>query len=112
MRYLPLHPWEVDTKEAIEIQKDLAARVSVKDELVGPTRYVAGMDISPPDANGNTAVAAVRTLESVNPIYVSIGHMMSLENALKLTLTCCKGYRMLESTRLAHLAATGRISPE
>ncbi|MDA0988464.1 MAG: deoxyribonuclease V [Chloroflexi bacterium] len=210
MKYQSLHSWDVDTKEAIEIQKNLASRVSVEDGLVGPIRYVAGVDISPPDANGNAVGAAVvlelpelqvvevrvyqgkpgfpyvpgllsfreaplilgaleqlattpdvvlmdgqglahprrfglachlglladtstigcaksilkgrpkgnlassagahvplvdreevvgaavRTRESVNPIYVSICHRVSLESAIELTLACCKGYRMPE----------------
>ncbi len=55
--------------------------------------------------------AVVRTRELVNPIYVSTGHKMSLESAIELTLASCKGYRMPEPTRLAHLAAAGRIPP-
>ncbi|MFH1560389.1 MAG: deoxyribonuclease V [Chloroflexota bacterium] len=225
MDCLSLHPWDVGTQEAIEIQRSLASRVSAEDALKGPPRYVAGVDISPPDAHGNAmgaAVllelpelrivevkvcqgkpgfpyvpgllsfrecplivgalerlvttpdviladgqglahprrfglachlglladtptigcaksilrgrpqgtlapragshvplidkgdvvgAAVRTRESVSPIYVSIGHKVSLDSAVDLTLGCCKGYRMPEPTRLAHLAAAGRISP-
>ena len=225
MKYLSLHSWDVGTQEAIEIQRNLAPRVSMEDELIGPTRYVAGVDISPPDARGNAVGAvvllelpelqvvevkvykgkpnfpyvpgllsfreaplvlgalgnlvttpdvvlvdgqglahprrfglachlglltdtptigcaksilrgrpegtlesnagayvplldkgdvvgaAVRTRDSVKPIYVSIGHKVSLDRAIELTLACCKGYRMPEPTRLAHLAAAGRISP-
>ena len=47
----------------------------------------------------------------MTPIYVSVGHRTSLERAVELTLACCKGYRMPEPTRLAHLAAAGRIDP-
>ena len=36
---------------------------------------------------------------------------LSLDRAIELTLACCKGYRMPEPTRLAHLAAAGRIAP-
>jgi len=60
---------------------------------------------------GEVVGAAVRTRESVNPIYVSTGHKVSLESAIDLTLACCKGYRMPEPTRLAHLAAAGRVAP-
>ena len=220
-----MHPWDVGTQEAIEIQKNLAARVDVENGLNGAPRYVAGVDISPPDAQGNAVGAAVllelpelrmveiqvyrgkpdfsyvpgllsfresplilgalervvttpdviladghglahprrfglachlglltdtptigcaksilrgrpegelalkkgayvdlvdrgevvgaavRTRASVRPIYVSIGHKVGLERAIQWTLACCKGYRMPEPTRLAHLAAAGRISP-
>ena len=60
---------------------------------------------------GEPVGAAVRTRAAANPIYVSVGHRVSLERAVELTLACCKGYRMPEPTRLAHLAAAGRISP-
>ena len=220
-----MHPWDVGTQEAIEIQRSLASRVSVENGLEGPPHYVAGVDISPPDAQGSAVGAAVllelpelqivevrvfrgkpgfpyvpgllsfresplvlgaleclvtapdiiladgqglahprrfglachlglltdtptigcaksilrgrpegtlpsragshvplmdkgevvgaavRTRESVRPIYVSIGHRVSLNSAVELTLACCKGYRMPEPTRLAHMAAAGRISP-
>jgi deoxyribonuclease V len=214
----------VGKQEALEIQRSLASRVSVEDGLERPPRYVAGVDISPPDAlggavgaavllelpelqivevkvyrgkpgfpyvpgllsfresplilgalerlvttpdviladgqglahprrfglachlglltdtptigcaksiltgrpegtlasragsrvplmdRGDVVGAAVRTREYVRPIYVSIGHKVSLDSAVALTLACCKGYRMPEPTRLAHLAAAGRIS--
>ena len=220
-----MHPWDVEAQEAKDFQRSLAPRVSANDGLQGPPRYVAGVDLSPPDDRGNAigAVvvlelpglqivgvkvykgkpgfpyvpgllsfrecplilgalesletapdlvlvdgqglahprrfglachlglltdtptigcaksilrgklegalppdmgswvhlvdrgevvgAAVRTRESVSPIYVSIGHKVSLETAIQWTLACCKGYRMPEPTRLAHLAAAGRISP-
>jgi deoxyribonuclease V len=40
-----LHPWNVSPKEAVEIQKQVQPRVSLKDHP-GPIRYVAGTDVS------------------------------------------------------------------
>ena len=216
--------WDVEAREAIEIQRDLASRVSAEDGFEAPPRYVAGVDISPPDADGNAVAAvvllelpdlrrvevrvhrgkpgfpyvpgllsfresplvlgalerletdpdvilvdgqglahprrfgiachlglltdtpsigcaksilrgrpdddldadagayvhlvdkgevvgaAVRTRKSVRPVYVSVGHKISLGSAIEWTLACCKGYRIPEPTRLAHLAAAGRLS--
>ena len=62
VKSLALHRWDVEAREAIEIQRDLASRVSAEDGFEAPPRYVAGVDISPPDADGN-AVAAVVLLE-------------------------------------------------
>lgn len=218
-----LHPWDVDQRTAASIQRDLATRVIVRDEVATEPRFVAGVDLSPPDASGEATAAAVllelpalsvvevrlhrggpafpyvpgllsfreaplvlgalamlsttpdailvdghgmahprrfglachiglltetatigcaksilsgrpdgspepergshvplvdrgevvgaavRTRTNVSPIYVSVGHRTSLERAVELTLACCKGYRMPEPTRLAHLAAAGRI---
>lgn len=44
----------------------------------------------------------VRTREKVKPVYISVGHRMTLEDAVRLTLECCAGYRLPEPTRLAH----------
>jgi len=52
---------------------------------------------------------ALRTRDGVNPIYVSIGHKVDLPSAIRWVLACCAGYRMPEPTRLAHLAAAGRL---
>ena len=220
-----LHPWDVDPRTAASIQRDLAARVVVRDEVAPEPRFVAGVDLSPPDADGEATAAAVmlelpalnivevrlhrdrpafpyvpgllsfreaplvlgalallsrapdailvdghgmahprrfglachiglltdtptvgcaksilcgrpdgapepergshvplvdrgqligavvRTRANVSPIYVSVGHRVSLERAVELTLACCWRYRMPEPTRLAHLAAAGRIEP-
>lgn len=46
----------------------------------------------------------VRTRSNVKPVFVSIGHKISLEAAVNLVLACCRGYRLPEPTRLAHLA--------
>ena len=224
MKSLALHPWDVEAKEAVEIQRDLASRVSAEDGFGTPPRYAAGVDISPTDAEGIATAAAVlldlpdlrvaeirvykgkpgfpympgllsfretplvlgaleqletepdiiladgqgiahprrfgiachlglltdtpaigcaksilrgkpegelapdrgsyvdlvdkgevvgaavRTRKSVRPVYVSIGHKISLGSAIEWTLACCKGYRIPEPTRLAHLAAAGRLS--
>lgn len=58
---------------------------------------------------GEVVGAAVRTKRNVTPIYVSIGHKVGLTTAVQAVLECCKGYRMPEPTRLAHLAAAGRL---
>ena len=52
---------------------------------------------------------ALRTRTNVSVVYVSIGHLISLDSARMLTLACCKGYRLPETTRYAHKAASGKI---
>jgi deoxyribonuclease V len=53
--------------------------------------------------NGEQVGAAVRTKNKVAPIYVSPGHLIDFEGAIKLTLDCDGGYRQPEPTRRAHL---------
>lgn len=51
----------------------------------------------------------VRTRTNVRVVYVSIGHKISLDSARTFTLACCQGYRLPETTRHAHNAASGKI---
>lgn len=44
----------------------------------------------------------LRTRSSVKPMFISPGHRMDFETARALTLSCCRGRRMPEPTRLAH----------
>jgi len=46
----------------------------------------------------------LRTRAGVKPVYVSPGHLCDFEGAGRLVLDCCRGYRLPEPTRRAHLA--------
>ncbi|MFC1925199.1 deoxyribonuclease V [Chloroflexota bacterium] len=60
--------------------------------------------------DGNEVIGAVlRTKNKVNPLYISIGHKIDLETAIFWVMQCCRGYRIPEPTRLAHLAAASRL---
>jgi deoxyribonuclease V len=56
--------------------------------------------------DGRTLGRVVRTREGVKPVFVSVGHRMTLQNAVRLTLRCCTKYRLPEPTRLAHQLVT------
>lgn len=45
--------------------------------------------------------AVVRTRAAVKPVFVSVGHRVSLETAVELTLRCTGRYRLPEPTRWA-----------
>ncbi len=61
---------------------------------------------------GETIGVALRTKQGGKPIYVSIGHKVDLQTAVYWVLECCRGYRLPEPTRLAHLAAGGNLKRE
>ena len=61
---------------------------------------------------GETIGAALRTKLGTKPIYVSIGHKVDLQAAIYWVLECCRGYRLPEPTRLAHLAAGRNLGRE
>ncbi len=52
---------------------------------------------------GEVVGAAVRTKKKTTPVYVSVGHKLTLDDAVDLTLRCDGGYRVPEPTRRAHL---------
>jgi len=56
--------------------------------------------------------AVLRTRTRIKPVYVSIGHRISLQSAINWVLACCGGYRLPEPTRLAHQAAGGNLKVE
>lgn len=221
MKTCQLHSWQVNTTQAEEIQRELAARLSQKSEIANP-RFIAGIDMSHPDSrdiargaavvlrypelkaieiriaedklafpyipgllsfresplilatceklstipdlvivdgqgmahprrfgiashlgllletptigcaksrlcgkheppgaeagsytelvdNGETIGAVLRTKTGVEPVYVSVGHKIDLLTALYWVMHCCRGYRLPEPSRLAHLAASGKL---
>jgi len=59
--------------------------------------------------NNEVIGAALRTKANTTPLYISIGHKVDLETAIYWVLRCCKGQRLPEPTRLAHLAASGHL---
>ena len=56
---------------------------------------------------GEIIGAVLRSRSNVNVVYVSVGHRVSLDTAIELTLSCCKQYKIPETTRYAHKAASG-----
>ncbi len=50
---------------------------------------------------GETIGAAVRTRTRVNPMIISLGHLISLETSIEYVLKCARGYRLPEPTRQA-----------
>jgi deoxyribonuclease V len=51
--------------------------------------------------------AVLRTRTDVQPLYISLGHRVSLETAIDYVLRCTTKYRLPETTRLAHHLASG-----
>jgi deoxyribonuclease V len=55
---------------------------------------------------GETVGAVLRTRTGVKPVYVSVGHRLSLATAIEYVLRCTTRYRLPETTRLAHRLAS------
>lgn len=76
--------------------------------VLGPLGAEAG-SAAEIEHEGEVVGMAVRTKANVRPVYVSIGHKVDLAAAVSWVGKCCRGYRLPEPTRLAHLAASGNL---
>lgn len=57
--------------------------------------------MSPLIDQGETVGVALRTRDNVRPIYVTIGHRVSLESAVRIVSQCTDGFRIPKPTREA-----------
>jgi deoxyribonuclease V len=63
----------------------------------------AGASIPLMAEDGSSIGAVVRTKTRTKPMFVSPGYQADVETSVSVVLQCCKGYRLPEPTRLAHL---------
>lgn len=54
--------------------------------------------------DGKRVGTALRTRNNIKPVYVSPGHKITQQAAVQTIQATCRGYRLPEPTRLAHLA--------
>jgi deoxyribonuclease V len=82
---------------------------------VGKSRLV-GQHEDPPDQRGASTPllhkgeqigAVLRTRPSTKPLYISVGHRISLKSAIAYVMGCTTKYRLPETTRHAHKLASG-----
>jgi deoxyribonuclease V len=52
--------------------------------------------------------AVLRTRPNVKPLFVSIGHRITLETAIAWVMACCTRYRLPQTTRQAHRLASNQ----
>ncbi len=57
--------------------------------------------------HNETIGAVLRTRVGVKPLYISSGHKICLESAIKYVMTCVTRYKLPETTRWAHRLASG-----
>lgn len=76
-----------------------------KSILVGEPQGELGTEKSsrtPLVDDGETVGTVLRTRTDVNPVYVSVGHRCTLDDAAALMLDCSPRYKVPEPTRQAH----------
>lgn len=98
------HPCRLGIASHIGLMVDLPSIGCAKSRLCGQYKepdvergsHVPLMD------HGETIGAIVRTRAGVKPVFVSIGHRVDLKTSIDYVLRCCRGYRLPETTRMAH----------
>lgn len=74
-----------------------------KSRLIGSHREPAEAagSCAPLMDEGETIGTVLRTKDGVNPLFISVGHRVSLVTAVDYVLACSRGYRLPETTRWA-----------
>lgn len=83
---------------------------------VAKTRLIGAHTAVPEEKGGHVSLidneetigAVLRTRTGVKPVYVSIGHKISLRSAIQLVLQCVTKYRLPETTRWADRIASNK----
>jgi len=103
------HPRRCGLASHIGLVAGLPSIGCAKSRLIGEHRAPAARRgaWTPLVDSGETIGAVLRTRAGVSPLYVSIGHRVSLATAIRFVLACCTRYRLPETTRCAHRLASG-----
>jgi len=99
------HPRGIGLASHIGLFLDMPAIGCAKQNLVGNYGTVG------PEPGDNTPIVfkdeavgvALRTKRNVKPVFVSPGHKVDILWSVKIVMDACRGYRLPEPTRQAHL---------
>jgi deoxyribonuclease V len=99
------HPRRVGIASHVGLWLDRTCVGCAKSKLYG--RYdepPAGFGSTSPLLAGKGVIGqVVRTKDRVSPVYVSPGHRIDMDGAVRAVLSSVRGYRLPEPTRQAHL---------
>jgi deoxyribonuclease V len=104
------HPRRFGIASHVGLLLDLPSIGVAKTRLIGEYGRVpaAKGGWTPLTDSGEMIGAVVRTRAGVKPLFVSIGHRVSLETAVRYVMACLTRYRLPETTRWAHMLACAR----
>ncbi len=103
------HERAIGIASHIGLLLDLPSIGCAKTRLIGTHEELpAARGSSVPLLEGNRiAGMVVRTRAGVKPVFVSPGHKIDLETSVRVVLELCRGYRIPEPLRRAHLSVNG-----
>lgn len=99
------HPRKIGIASHIGLLLNLPSIGCAKHNLIGdyePVGTEAG-NHTPIVFNGDIVGAVLRTKNNVSPVFVSPGYKMDVPSAIDIVMKTCRGYRLPEPTRQAHI---------
>ena len=99
------HPYGLGYASHLGLILDKPTIGVAKSLLCGKVEQNAEHGWAPLIYNGDVVGAEVVTKQGTKPIYVSVGHRVSLNRATELVLKCTGKYRLPEPIRRAHIMA-------
>lgn len=99
------HPYGLGFASHLGLILDKPTVGVAKSLLCGKTEHNIEHGWQPLLYKGKVVGAEVVTREGVKPVYVSVGHKVSLRRAVELVLECTQKYRLPEPVRSAHRLA-------
>jgi deoxyribonuclease V len=99
------HPYRLGFASHLGLVLDIATVGVAKSLLCGKIAESRNGSWKPIIHEGNVVGGAVFTKLNAKPVYVSVGHKVSLETAIKIILECSRKHRVPEPIREAHIAA-------
>lgn len=99
------HPRGIGSASHLGVLLDVPTIGCAKTRLVGEYREPGRIKGSWSELRyeGRRVGAVVRTRSDVRPLFVSPGHQMDVENAIRITLNCAETYRIPEPLRCADM---------
>lgn len=102
------HPRRMGLASHVGLLTDCPSVGCAKSRLCGehdPPAVKAGSTAPLIDHDEKVGIV-LRTRDGINPVYVSVGHRVTLDDAIVVVLSCVTRYRLPEPTRLAHILVT------
>jgi deoxyribonuclease V len=99
------HPYGLGFASHLGLILDKPTIGVAKSRLWGKIEQAGEQGWAPLTAKGEVIGAEVVTKTGTKPVYVSVGHKVSLERAIKIVKECTGKYRIPEPIRRAHILA-------
>jgi deoxyribonuclease V len=100
-----LHPFRLGAASHLGVVLDIPT-IGVAKKLLCGNIGERTNNWAPIYDKGELIGAAVWTKKNTKPIFVSVGHRVTLKTAIEITINTCKKYKLPEPIRQAHIAAT------